>query len=70
MKRQPIEWEKIHANEATEKELTFKLCKQLMLFYVKDINNQTEKLAEDLSISPKKTSVQFSRSVVSDSAIP
>ena len=69
MKRQPTEWEKIHANEATEKELTFKLCKQLMLFYVKDINNPTEKLAEDLSISPKKTSVQFSHSVVSDFAI-
>ena len=68
MKRQPTEWEKIHANEATEKELTFKLCKQLMLFYVKDINNPTEKLA-DLSISPKKTSVQFSHSVVSDFAI-
>ena len=68
MKRQPMDREKIHANEATEKELTFKLCKQLMLFYVKDINNPTEKLA-DLSISPKKTSVQFSHSVVSDFAI-
>ena len=66
MKRQPTEWEKIHANEATEKELTFKLCKQLMLFYVKDINNPTEKLA-DLSISPKKTSVQFSHSIISNS---
>ena len=30
MKRQPSEWEKIIANEATEKELISKVYKQLM----------------------------------------
>ena len=30
MKRQPPEWEKIVANEATEKGLIFKMYKQLM----------------------------------------
>ena len=30
MKRQPLEWEKIFANEATDKGLIFKIYKQLM----------------------------------------
>ena len=30
MKRQPSEWEKIFANEATDKELISKIYKQLM----------------------------------------
>ena len=30
VKRQPSEWEKILANEATDKELISKICKQLL----------------------------------------
>ena len=30
LKTQPSEWEKIIANEATDKELISKICKQLM----------------------------------------
>ena len=34
MKRQPLKWEKIFANEATEKGLISKIYKQLMQFYI------------------------------------
>ena len=30
VKRQPSEWKKIIANEATDKQLILKVCKQLM----------------------------------------
>ena len=35
MKRQPTEWEQIFANEATDKSLIFKICKQLMQLNIK-----------------------------------
>ena len=35
MKGQPSEWEKIFANEATDKGLIFKIYKQLMLLNMK-----------------------------------
>ena len=35
MKRQPMEWEKIFVNDATDKELTFKIYKQLIELNIK-----------------------------------
>ena len=39
VKRQPSEWEKIRANETTDKELIFKIHKQLMQLNTRKMNN-------------------------------
>ena len=54
VKRQPSEWEKIIANEKTDKELISKIYKQLVKLNTRKTNSSVKKWPEDLDISPNK----------------
>jgi len=49
VKRQPSEWEKIIANEATDKELISKIYKQLLQLNSRKINDLVKKWAKELN---------------------
>ena len=48
VKRQPSEWEKIIANEATDKQLISKIYKQLLQLHSRKINDTIKKWAKVL----------------------
>ena len=61
VKRQPSEWEKITANEATDKGLISKIYKQLLQLNSRKINDPIKKWAKKLNRHVSKEDIQMAK---------
>ena len=61
MKRQPSEWEKIIANETTDKGLTSKIYKQLIQLNTRKTNTQSKSGKKDLNRLSSKEDIQMAK---------
>ena len=59
VKRQPSEWERIIANETTDKGLISKIYKQLIQFNTRKTNNPIKKWEKDLNRHFSKEDIQM-----------
>ena len=59
VKRQPSEWDKIIANETTDKELISKICTQFMQLNTRKMDNPIKKWAKELNKLFSKEDIQM-----------